>query len=91
LRKLAEDSAKLWNETNYERRQQFFQQKKVDFKDMREKYYENYKKVLGVNAQAVLQKNNKASSFFSLLKQKKDLLLIMFHHQVIGKMKERGN
>ncbi len=30
-----------------------------------------YKKVLGVNAQAVLQKNNEAwSSFFSLLKQR---------------------
>jgi putative transposase len=40
--------------------QQFFQQKKVNFKESWEKYYENYKKVLGVNAQAVLQKNNKA-------------------------------
>ncbi len=71
LRKLAEDSSKLWNETNYERRQQFFKEKKVDFKDTWKKYYEKYKKVLGVNAQAVLQKNNEAwSSFFSLLKQK---------------------
>jgi putative transposase len=49
----------------------------VDFKDTWEKYYEKYKKVLGVNAQAVLQKNNEAwSSFFSLLKQKKDLPFI---------------
>jgi putative transposase len=71
LRKFAEESAKLWNEINYERRQQFFRQKKVNFKDTWDKYYEKYKKVLGVNAQAVLQKNNEAwSSFFSLLKQK---------------------
>jgi putative transposase len=74
LRKLADATAKLWKETNYERRQQFFQQKKVDLNDAWYKYYEKYKKVLGVNAQAVLQKNNEAwSSFFSLLKQRKDL------------------
>jgi putative transposase len=77
LRKFAEESAKLWNEINYERRQQFFQEKNVDFKDTWDKYYEKYKKVLGVNAQAVLQKNNEAwSSFFWLLKQKKDLPFI---------------
>jgi len=32
LRKLANASAKLFNEVNYERRQQFFQQQRVDFK-----------------------------------------------------------
>jgi putative transposase len=93
LRKLAEFSSKLWNETNYNRMQQFFQEKKVDFKDTWDKYYEKYKKVLGVNAQAVLQKNNEAwSSFFSLPKQKKNYRsLITSHHQVIGKMEERGS
>ncbi|MCI2414470.1 MAG: hypothetical protein MPF33_04335 [Candidatus Aramenus sp.] len=59
LRKLADATAKLWNEINYER-QQFFQQKKVNLNDAWDKYYEKYKKVLRVNAQAVLQKNNEA-------------------------------
>jgi putative transposase len=71
-RKLADISAKLFNEVNYERRQQFFQQHQVDFKSTWDKYYNKYKDILGVNAQAVLQKNNEAwSSFFSLLKLKK--------------------
>jgi putative transposase len=38
LRKLADATAKLWKETNYERRQQFFQQKKVDLNDAWRKY-----------------------------------------------------
>ena len=72
LRKLADTSARLFNEVNYERRQQFFQQHHVDFKSTWDKYYEKYKGILGVNAQAVLQKNNEAwSSFFSLLNLKK--------------------
>ncbi|MFP3286672.1 MAG: transposase [Acidilobus sp.] len=72
LRKLADTSARLFNEVNYERRQQFFHGGKVDFKSTWDKYYDKYKGVLGVNAQAVLQKNNEAwSSFFSLLKLKK--------------------
>ena len=60
LRKLADISAKLFNEVNYERRQQFFQQHQVDFKSTWDKYYNKYKDILGVNAQAVLQKNNEA-------------------------------
>ena len=65
-------SARLFNEVNYERRQQFFRGEEVDFKSTWGKYYEKYKDVLGVNAQAVLQKNNEAwSSFFSLIKLKK--------------------
>ena len=72
LRKFADTSARLFNEVNYERRQQFFQQHQVDFKSTWGKYYEKYKGILGVNAQAVLQKNNEAwSSFFSLLNLKK--------------------
>jgi putative transposase len=73
LRRLASISARLFNEVNYERRQQFFQQQHVDFEGTWDKYYERYKGALGVNAQAVLQKNNEAwSSFFSLLKLKKE-------------------
>jgi len=72
LRKLADTSARLFNEVNYERRQQFFQQHQVDFKSTWDKYYEKYKGILGVNTQAILQKNNEAwSSFFSLLNLKK--------------------
>jgi len=73
LKRLANTSTKLFNEVNYERRQQFFQQQRVDFKGTWDKYYEKYKEELGVNAQAVIQKNNEAwNSFFSLLKLKKE-------------------
>jgi len=73
LRKLADATAKLWNELNYERRQQFFHNEGVDLKGTWDKYYEKYKGILGVNAQAVMQKNNEAwNSFFSLLNMKKE-------------------
>jgi len=73
LRRLASTSTKLFNEVNYERRQQFFRGEKVDFEGTWDRYYEKYREELGVNAQAVLQKNNEAwSSFFSLLKLKKE-------------------
>jgi putative transposase len=77
LRRLADISAKLYNEINYERRHQFFQQQQqhhVDFEGTWSKYYEKYKCKLGsANTQAVMQKNNEAwSSFFSLLKLKKE-------------------
>ncbi|MCG2867705.1 MAG: transposase, partial [Vulcanisaeta sp.] len=74
LRKLADACARLYNELNYERRQQFFNHQHVDFKGTWDKYYEKYKGVLGpANAQAVMQKNNEAwNSFFSLLNMKKE-------------------
>ncbi len=73
LLKLTELSSKLYNEVNYERRQQFFKRKNIDFKTTWSKYYQKYKDKLGVNAQAVLQKNNEAwSSFFTILKLKKE-------------------
>ncbi|MFP3312989.1 MAG: transposase [Thermocladium sp.] len=72
LRRLADTSAKLFNEVNYERRQQFFHGGRVDFEGTWDKCYEKYKEELGVNAQAVMQKNNEAwNSLFSLLKLKK--------------------
>ncbi|MFP3314191.1 MAG: transposase [Thermocladium sp.] len=73
LRRLADTSAKLFNEINYERRQQFFHGGKVDFEGTYNKYYEKYKDELGsANAQQVINKNNEAwSSFFSLLKLRK--------------------
>ncbi|MFP3231008.1 MAG: hypothetical protein RXS19_07320, partial [Caldisphaera sp.] len=48
LRRLSNISAKLFNELNYERRQQFFHEKKVDFNITWDKYYKKYKKYLGV-------------------------------------------
>jgi putative transposase len=73
LRRLASISARLFNEVNYERRQQFFRGERVDLEGTWDRYYERYKGALGVNAQAVLQKNNEAwSSFFSLLKLKRE-------------------
>jgi putative transposase len=73
LRSLADASARLFNEVNYERRQQFFRGEKVDLQGTYKKYYEKYKSILGSdNAQQVLNKNNEAwSSFFSLLNLKK--------------------
>ena len=70
---MADACARLYNELNYERRRQFFSGKGVDFKGTWSKYYEKYKRILGVNAQAVMQKNNEDwSSFFSLLKLKRE-------------------
>ncbi|MGB9729656.1 MAG: RNA-guided endonuclease TnpB family protein, partial [Thermoprotei archaeon] len=54
LKKLGNTSAKLYNEANYERRQQFFKGRKVDLKTTWNKYYQKYKNALGVNAQATL-------------------------------------
>jgi len=83
LRKLANISSKLFNELNYERRQQFFHKKKVDFNTTWNKYYEKYKEELKVNAQAVMQKSNEAwNSFFSLLKLKKEEKLPTFMKHV---------
>jgi transposase len=82
-RRLANISAKLFNELNYERRQQFFHEKKVDFNITWDKYYEKYKEELKVNAQAVMQKSNEAwNSFFSLLKLKKEEKLPTFMKHV---------
>jgi putative transposase len=83
LRRLANISARLFNELNYERRQQFFNHQRVDFRGTWGKYYGKYKGLLGVNAQAVLQKNNEAwNSFFSLLKLKKENKLPPFMKHV---------
>jgi len=74
LRRLADASAKLWNELNYERRQQWNGGQRVDLEGTWRKYHEEYKGVLGPhNAGAVIAKNNEAwGSFFSLLKSKKE-------------------
>jgi len=87
LRKLADACARLWNELNYERRQQFFRGEGIDFRGTWSKYYEKYKGILGVNAQAVMQKNNEAwNSFFSLLKLKKENKLPPFMKHVFRRL-----
>ncbi|MFP3073771.1 MAG: transposase, partial [Caldivirga sp.] len=83
LRRLADACARLYNEVNYERRRQFFQQQRVDFRGTWVKYYEKYKGMLGVNAQAVMQKSNEAwNAFFSLLKLRSEGELPPFMRRV---------
>jgi len=50
LRRLADACARLYNEVNYERRQQYFSGNGVDFRGTWVKYYGKYKGLLGVNA-----------------------------------------
>jgi putative transposase len=52
--------ARLWNELNYEKRHSFFNQELSPEKrdETSKRYYHKYKGVLGVNAQAVIQKND---------------------------------
>jgi hypothetical protein len=64
---------KLYNEVNYEKSQAFFKGELTRDKmcEIDRRYYYKYKDVLGVNAQAVIQKNDEAwNSFFELLKLK---------------------
>ncbi|MFP3297766.1 MAG: hypothetical protein RXO22_01580 [Thermocladium sp.] len=83
LRRLANISAKLFNEINYERRQEFFHGGKVDLKGTYDEYYGKYRGELGsANTQQVLNKNNEAwSSFFSLLKLRKKGKQIASSHE----------
>jgi len=65
---------RLYNELNYEKRQAFFKGELTRAKmyEIDRKYYYKYNDVLGVNAQAVIRKNDEAwSSFFELLKLEK--------------------
>ncbi|WP_052349395.1 RNA-guided endonuclease InsQ/TnpB family protein [Candidatus Acidianus copahuensis] len=77
LKELGNLYSKLWNQVNYERRRQFFNgEHGVDIKGTYNKWYNEYKDMIGtITAQQVLNKNNEAwSSFFSLLRAKKKLL-----------------
>jgi len=84
LRRLADVSARLWNEVNYERRRQFFNHQHVDFKGTWNKYYEKYKEILGsANTQAVMQKNNEAwNAFLHLLRLRREGKLPPFMRRV---------
>jgi len=58
--------ARLFNELNYEKRQAFFKGEltRKKYYEINGKYYYRYNETLGVNAQAVIQKNDEAWSTF---------------------------
>jgi putative transposase len=65
--RIADATAKLWNELNYARLIQWREGKHVDFKGTEHEYYHKYKSVLGVNAGQVINLNNGAwMSYFKL-------------------------
>jgi putative transposase len=67
LRRLADATAKLWNELNYTRLMQYRALGKVDFKGTGHELYHKYKSALGVNAGQVINLNNWMwNSFFKL-------------------------
>jgi len=69
LRKLADATARLWNELNYARLIQWRESKHVDFKGTEHEFYHKYKSVLGVNAGQVIRLSNWAwKSYFKLLR-----------------------
>jgi len=67
LWKLADTTAKLWNELNYARLVQYRESGRVDFKGTEQEFYYKYNSILNVNAGVVIQLNNQEwSSFFEL-------------------------
>jgi putative transposase len=77
--------ARLFNELNYEKRQAFFKGglTKRRNREINSKYYYKYNEVLGVNAQAVIQKNDEAwNAFYEQLDQKKQGRLPLYIRKV---------
>jgi len=67
LRRIADVTAKLWNELNYARLVQFRETGRVDFRGTEHEFYHRYRGVLGVNAGQVINLNNQEwDSFFEL-------------------------
>ena len=75
LFQLADAGAKVWNEVNYLRRQQFFSHEKVDFNKTEKAVYEKYKREIdSATVQQICRKNAEAwRSFFSLIKKRREL------------------
>ena len=70
LRRIADATARLWNELNYVRLVQFRESGEVDFKGTEHEFYHRYKDRLGVNAGQVINLNNWMwNSFFELSRQ----------------------
>ena len=74
LFELAGISAKVWNEVNYLRRQQFFNHELVDFNKTEKIVYEKYKREIGsATVQQVCRKNAESwQDFFSQIRMKKN-------------------
>ncbi|MCD6523409.1 MAG: transposase [Thermococcus sp.] len=74
LFQLADLGAKVWNRVNYLRRQEFFQNKIVDFNKTEKTVYEEFKREIGsATVQQIARKNTEAwRSFFSLLRKKRN-------------------
>jgi len=69
LRRIADATARLWNELNYVRLVQYRASGKVDFKGTGHELYHKYKSALGVNAGQVINLNNWMwNSFFKLFR-----------------------
>jgi len=67
LRRIADATARLWNELNYVRLVQYRASGKVNFKDTEHEFYYRFNSVLGVNAGQVINLNNWMwNSFFKL-------------------------
>jgi len=67
LRRLADVTARLWNELNYARLVQYRETGRIDFKGTEHEFYYKYNTVLGVNAGEVIDLNNQAwKSYFEL-------------------------
>ena len=80
LRRIADVTAKLWNELNYARLVQFRASGKIDFKGTGRELYHKYKDKLGVNAGQVINLNNSAwRSFKTLLRLYKQGKLPRFY------------
>jgi hypothetical protein len=76
---------RLFNELNYEKRQAFFKGELTPEKyyEINRKYYYRYNEVLGVNAQAVIQKNDEAwNAFYEQLDLKKQGRLPLYIRKV---------
>jgi len=67
LMRIADATARLWNELNYTRLVQWRESRHVDFKGTEHEYYHKYNVMLGVNAGQVINLNNGAwMSYFKL-------------------------
>ncbi|AHL23229.1 RNA-guided endonuclease InsQ/TnpB family protein [Thermococcus nautili] len=74
LHQLADTEAKVWNQVNYLRRQQFFKEQIVDFNKTEKTVYDEFKREIGsATVQQICRKNAEAwRSFFSLLRKKRN-------------------
>ncbi|KUH33053.1 transposase [Thermococcus celericrescens] len=74
LKKLVLINFKVWNRVNYLRRQEFFEDKPVDFNKTEKVVYEEFKKEIGsATVQQIVRKNAEAwRSFFSLIRAKRN-------------------